>query len=166
MRERVRVKHRGDLGETKKQRTISIMRTWGEKMKMEKFQAMPSDSQWRDKWKNSKTIQYKKKSFNIAHISQDLTYLFLMTEQNNIKTLFSFHCQCNFVTSHHRSTWQRMWVHIGYQYISGSVTHSNLSTYVIYDNFTSHFFRLRISTLINADFKHNDYNFSSLSFLF
>ena len=41
----------------------------------------------------------KNKSFNIAHISEDLTYLFLMTEQNNTKTLFNCQCKCNFVTN-------------------------------------------------------------------
>ena len=37
-------------------------------------------------------------SFSITGISEDLAYLFLMTEQNNGKTLFTFQCKSNFVT--------------------------------------------------------------------
>ena len=143
------------------------MWTWGEKIKIQKFKQCLLILSLSDERSRTGRIakQYNTKGnilFNIAYnILEDLAYLFMMTEQNSRKILFTFQL-CNkcwqnksswyimplmVITSHHSSTWQEMWVQVGHQDILGSVTHSNLAAYIIYANFTSDFFRLWICIL-------------------
>ena len=104
-------------------------------------------------------MQYKKETNNLALlIFQRILYkyLFLMTKEEKTTTLFIIQCKCYFltnvdkinlvITSHHRPTWQEVWVQVGHLDILGSFCHSNLFIYIIDVNFTSQFFRLWICT--------------------